>query len=89
MTQTESPKETHMATTTKKNINVGDRVHYAPANLEAETPGMTPTWNVVATNDHYTLLVQLNAPGLSEVSAAPTSDIVPAEDDDETNNLAS
>ena len=74
-------------TTSKKTINVGDRVHYAPENLEAESAGLTPTWIVVATNTDYTLLVQLNAPGLSEVSAAPTSDIVAAEDDDETNNL--
>ena len=70
----------------KKSISIGDRVHYAPENLQAETPGLTPTWIVVDTNPDYTLLVQLNAPGLAEVSAAPTSDIVPAADDDETNN---
>lgn len=78
-----------MATSTKKSISVGDRVHYAPDNLEADNAGMTPTWIVVDTNADYTLLVQLNAPGLSEVSAAPTTDIVAAEDTDETNNLAS
>jgi hypothetical protein len=86
MTQTTTTRGTTMATSTKK-ISVGDRVHYAPENLEAESAGLTPTWVVVDTNADFTMLVQLNAPGLAEVSAARTSDIVPAEDDDETNNL--
>lgn len=67
-------------------ISIGDHVHYAPENLEAEDASLTPVWVVTETNTKYTHLVQTGAPGLSAVSSAPTEDLVAAKAEDPTEN---
>lgn len=67
-------------------ISLGDHVHYSPDNLEAESAALTPTWIVVNTNAQYSQLVQIGAPGLADVYNAPTSDLVPADPTDPTEN---
>lgn len=68
----------------KSSISVGDHVHYAPENLEAEDASLTPTWIVVETNPTYSVLKQIGAPELSEAYQAPTADLVAAQPTDLT-----
>lgn len=65
-------------------ISIGDHVHYAPDNLEAETAALTPTWIVTSTNSDYSQLIQVGTNRLTESFTAPTGDLVPASPDDPT-----
>lgn len=65
-------------------ISVGDHVHYAPNNLEAETAAQTPTWIVTETNTKYSILIQVGEPGLFSANVAPTDDLIAASPDDPT-----
>jgi hypothetical protein len=67
-----------------KSISVGDHVHYAPENLEAENASLTPVWIIVETNPTYSVLKQIGAPELSEAYQAPTKDLVATSPDDPT-----
>lgn len=51
-----------------------DRVHYTPTNMQAESPEITPIWEVIHSNTDFTIVKHANVDILTEIFTAATDD---------------